>query len=290
VTTIAVTGFGILTWILIAILLALFLTRANRINRLDKLAVNPTAEPTVEAMVGFPVRPKRFVGRAEMMAAAGSVLDSVSGRTALVFHGTAGAGKTACAVELAYRHRGTFDLLVFWSAPPDPDQSGDALRLLALELEARLGSYGFTLVDEITTPQRLQSFLPTLTAAFADAGALLVLDNLETLLTPDGRWRDPRWALLIGALTDHQGPSRAVLTGRDVPAGLNPDVTLSRWPARRSSTPAGPGSGPGPNSAIKACGSRYSTCSASTSKSSPTYPRCAPRWPNCPTSAPTTTA
>jgi hypothetical protein len=58
---------------------------------------------------------------------------------------------------------------------------------------------------------------------------LLVLDNLETLLTPDGQWRDRRWALLISALTGHQGPSRVILTCRIVPSGLNPDTVLI-WP------------------------------------------------------------
>lgn len=242
-TTIAVGGFGILAWILISVVLSLFLARVNRLNRrasaikacpaplVGKRADIPTVEPTAEAMARFPIRPARFAGRTEMMAAAGSVLNSASGRTALLFHGTAGAGKTSCAVELAYRQRYTFGVLMFWSAPTDPDQSGDALRPLALELDTRLGSSGFRLVDQITTAQRLKSFLPTLTAVFAGAGALLVLDNLETLLTQDGRWRDPRWALLISALTNHKGPSRAILTSRVAPAGLDPDV-VSIWPVQ----------------------------------------------------------
>ena len=53
---------------------------------------------------------------------------------------------------------------------------------------------------------------------------LLVLDNLETLLTPEGAWRDPRWSSLIGALTEHGGESRLVVTSRIRPAGLGPQV------------------------------------------------------------------
>jgi hypothetical protein len=71
------------------------------------------------------------------------------------------------------------------------------------------------MVEEIATLERLDNFLPTLAAVFADAGLLLVLDNLETLLTPDGQWRDRRWVPLIGALTSHQGPSRVILTSRN---------------------------------------------------------------------------
>ncbi|HSL06453.1 MAG TPA: hypothetical protein VK887_00585 [Pseudonocardiaceae bacterium] len=186
----------------------------------------PVLDPRSEAMARFPVEPARFVGRAEEMAAASTALAPASGRTAVVFHGMAGAGKTTCAVELAYRRQRAFVALAFWAAPTDPDQFGDALRLLAVAWEAQLADYGVAMVEEIATLERLENFLPTLTAVLADAGLLLVLDNLDTLLTPSGQWRDLRWAPLIGALTDHEGPSRVILTSRVVPAGLNPDTVL----------------------------------------------------------------
>ncbi len=177
-------------------------------------------------MARFPAEPTRFVGRAEVMAAANTAVAPGSGRTAVVFHGIAGVGKTACAVELAYRHQHGFVALAFWSAPTDPDQFGDALRQLAVALEAQLADYGFTMLDEIATLENLEKFLPTLTAVLAGAGFLLVLDNLDTLLTPAGQWRDPRWAPLLRALTDHQRSSRVIVTSRIVPAGLNPDTVL----------------------------------------------------------------
>jgi hypothetical protein len=59
-----------------------------------------------------------------------------------------------------------------------------------------------------------------------DTGVLLVLDNLETLLTPDGAWRDPRWESLITALTGHNGESRLILTSRIPPAVLGPGVLV----------------------------------------------------------------
>jgi hypothetical protein len=248
VTTTAPIALGILAWALAAIPLALFVVRANRLNRLRTSTVElapvppvekpvlapavgakPLLDPTGEVMVRFPAEPTRFVGRAKAMAAARTALAQASGHTAVVFHGMAGAGKTTCAVELAYRRRRVFVSLAFWSAPTDPDQFGDALRLLAVALDAQWGDHGFAMVEEIATQERLEKFLPTLTAVFADAGLLLVLDNLETLLTPDGQWRDLRWVPLIGALTSHQGPSRVILTSRIVPAGLNPDTVLV-WP------------------------------------------------------------
>ncbi|MGH3899618.1 MAG: AAA family ATPase [Pseudonocardiaceae bacterium] len=233
-STAAVIMLGILIWVVMAIVLSLFVAR---MSRLRDSAVEPSLAPPVrkpfldpsgEVMARFPAEPARFVGRAETMAAASTALAPASGRTAVVFHGMAGAGKTTCAVELAYRHQRAWAASAFWSAPTDTDQFGDALRLLALTLEAQLEDYGVAMVDKIATRERLENFLPTLTDALADAGLLLILDNLETLLTPEGQWRDLRWASLIGALTDHAGSSRMILTSRIVPAGLNPDTVLVR--------------------------------------------------------------
>ncbi|MGH3871853.1 MAG: hypothetical protein ACRDSR_10135 [Pseudonocardiaceae bacterium] len=227
-STIVVIVLGILTWVVLAIALSLFMARMNRLRSsaaelsLAPPVGKPFLDPTVEVLTRFPAEPARFVGRAELMAAAGAALAPASGRTAVVFQGMAGAGKTTCAVQLAYRHRRGFTGLAFWSAPTDPDQFGEALRLLAVALAEQLADPGFAMVDEIATRERLEAFLPTLT----DAGLLLILDNLDTLLTPDGRWRDLRWASLIGALTGHQGSSRVILTSRIVPAGLNAGTVL----------------------------------------------------------------
>ncbi len=235
--TTAVIVLGILTWVLVAIPLALFLARMIRLNRPRNWALGvssaplvgkPVRDPAVEAIAGFPAEPMRFAGRAEVMTAASTALAPASGRTAVMLHGTAGAGKTTCAVELAYRHQGGFAVVAFWSAPTDPDSSDDALRQLAVALDERLAEHGFSILAEIATVERLDAVLPTLTTVFADAGLLLVLDNLDTVLTCDGQWRDLRWALLISALTRHQGPSRVILTSRIVPAGLDSDAVLLR--------------------------------------------------------------
>ncbi|MGH3975622.1 MAG: AAA family ATPase, partial [Pseudonocardiaceae bacterium] len=188
----------------------------------------PVLDPAGQRMAGFPPEPPRFVGRAEALAAASAALAPESGQTGVLFHGMAGAGKTACALELAYRHQWAFAALAFWSAPTDPEQFSDALRLLAMALEAQLADYGFAMVDKIATLAALERFLPRLRALLAESGLLLVLDNLETLLTSDGRWRDPRWVPLIGALTGHGGESRVILTSRIPPAGLDAGAVLVR--------------------------------------------------------------
>ena len=73
-------------------------------------------------MAYFPDEPERFVGRAAAMAAASAALAPDSGRTAVLLHGMAGAGKTACALELAYRHQDAFAAAAFWQAPTRDDE------------------------------------------------------------------------------------------------------------------------------------------------------------------------
>jgi hypothetical protein len=67
--------------------------------------------------------------------------------------------------------------------------------------------------------------MPALTEIFEQNRVLIVLDNIESLVTETGSWRDDRWALLIDALTNHHGLSRFILTSRRRPAAL-PSMVL----------------------------------------------------------------
>ena len=180
----------------------------------------PLLDPAAAAMAYFLPEPERFVGRAVAMAKASTALAPRSGRTTVLLHGMAGAGKTACALELAYRHHDGFAAAAFWQAPTRDDEFAGALGRLAESLEIQLGGYGFTMTGHIATVATLEASLPRLRQVLEDNGVLLVLDNLETLLTPEGTWRDPRWKPLVGALAGHDGESRLVLTSRVPPAGL----------------------------------------------------------------------
>jgi tetratricopeptide (TPR) repeat protein len=184
-------------------------------------------DPAAGKMAYFPDEPERFVGRAAAMAAASMVLAPDSGRTGLLLHGMAGAGKTACALELAYRHQDSFAATAFWQAPAsEEDEFGAALGSLAARLDIQLGDYGFTMASNIANQDAFDAFLPRLRQVMRTSGLLLVLDNLETLLTPDGSWRDPRWGPLLGALTGHGGESRVIMTSRIPPAKTGPGMLV----------------------------------------------------------------
>ena len=87
----------------------------------------PELDPALVRMQEFPPEPERFVGRAQAMAKASAVLAPGSGRAGVLLHGMAGSGKTACALELAYRHQDSFAAAAFWQAPLADDEFGGAL-------------------------------------------------------------------------------------------------------------------------------------------------------------------
>ncbi|MEU8606727.1 CHAT domain-containing protein [Actinoplanes sp. NPDC048791] len=226
---------------------ALFGARAADL-RLDA----PPGQPVVfqaeqQKLARFDPQPARFVGRVGPMTRATAVLAPRSGRSGVLFHGMAGAGKTACALELAYTHEDGFARLVWHQAPPEGHDITAALTGFALDLEGQLPGIRLAhLVDDVTA---LRGFLPALTEFLERQRVLLVLDNLESLLTDTGGWRDQRWQLLIDALTGHGGLSRVVLTSRrriaSLPAGvlvepvhalsLTEAVLLAReWPHLRA--------------------------------------------------------
>jgi CHAT domain len=119
----------------------------------------PNLDPAEARMEHFPGEPSRFVGRAAVMAQASAALAPESGRTAVLLHGMAGAGKTACALELAYRHQDSFAVLAFWQAPSREEEFGGALGSLAKALEIQLG-YGFAMTSHIGSAAELEALLP----------------------------------------------------------------------------------------------------------------------------------
>jgi hypothetical protein len=116
--------------------------------------------------------------------------------------------------------------VAFWQGPTREGEWEGALAGLATALETQLGRYGFAMTGHIGTVQELTAFLPRLRQLWTEQGVLLVLDNLEPLLTPEGTWRDPRWDPLIAALAGHDGESRLIMTSRVVPAGTSGETLV----------------------------------------------------------------
>ena len=169
-------------------------------------------------MAGFPPQAARFVGRTAVMTRASAALAARSGVPGVLLHGMPGGGKTACALELAYGHEHAFDRLVWYKAPDEGMAIDGSLMDLALTLERDLP--GLQMAHELASPERLAAFLPQLTELVERRRALIIIDNLESLLSEGGSWRDDRWGLVTGALCGHHGLGRVVLTSRRVPAGL----------------------------------------------------------------------
>ena len=170
-------------------------------------------------LVGFPPQPGRFVGRTAVMARASAALAPRSGAAGVLLHGMPGGGKTACALELAYTHEHAFERLVWFKAPDEGLDIADALTRFGLSLEA--GLPGLQMVHLLEDQARLAAFLLELTELLERHRVLVVVDNIESLLTESGQWRDARWAAVMAAMTGHGGLGRVVLTSRRTPHDLD---------------------------------------------------------------------
>jgi tetratricopeptide (TPR) repeat protein len=167
-------------------------------------------------MVGFPLEPSRFVGRTAVLARASAALAALSGVPGVLLHGMPGGGKTACALELAYGHEEAFNRLVWYKAPDEEMAIDGSLTDFALTLERYLP--GFQMAHALVSAEALAVFLPRLAELMERHRVLIVIDNLESLLSAAGEWRDEQWGLVAGALTGHSGPGRVIVTSRRLPS------------------------------------------------------------------------
>ena len=199
---------------------ALFGHRAAGLKLIPPKAAPGGFAPPDTGLFAFPPEPERFVGRVAAMTAASAALAADSPHSGVLFHGMAGAGKSACANELA-RHiepTGSFGAYVWWKAPDDGSDISGALAAFAGAMESQLP--GFAMIQVVGRDDALAPWLPRLRALLEANAILIVLDNLESLLTADGRWRDAQFGRVVGALLDHRGLARTVLTSRIKPAAL----------------------------------------------------------------------
>lgn len=180
----------------------------------------------------FPPEPSRFVGRLIPMLQASRALAPESSCRGVIFQGMPGAGKTTCAVELAYRHeQGRFAGFVWYSAPKENQDITTALWNFLHEIEVQLDMTGITLTAYVDNAEIFKErTLPRLKKMLSEHTILLVLDNIEGLLNSQGEWRDAIWGQLMRALLGHTGMSRIVLTSRHMPKSLEMHPQILRIP------------------------------------------------------------
>ena len=164
--------------------------------------------------LGLPPEPERYVGRTGIMTRASATLAPQSGGSGILLHGMPGVGKTACALELAYTHQHTFDRMAWFEVPDRHDHHG-ALRRFAGILEILLP--GLRLEQTLDDPSALEGLLPELTEMMRSQRVLLLVDNVESLLTEAGQWQLPSWGQVITAMTVHDGLGKVILTSRQRP-------------------------------------------------------------------------
>ena len=171
----------------------------------------------------FPPPPEHFVGRVGIMLRASKALATAGGRAGVLFHGMAGGGKTACALELAHLHdhKRRFQGFVWFECPKQGEDIQQALFNCLEAIARQLRMEPAALIGNLDDPERFrQRTVPALRQFFAKNAVLVVIDNMEGLLSPKGAWLDQKWGDFVGALTGHDGLSRAVLTSRTVPSQL----------------------------------------------------------------------
>jgi tetratricopeptide (TPR) repeat protein len=195
--------------------------------------------PDPPRLAYFPDEPPHFIGRVLAMTAASASLASEGRHSGVLFYGMAGAGKTSCALELAYHHEATgrFRAFVWYSAPSEGDDITLSLQQFSVALETQLGAVipDFTMTHLIDGVEALRAGMPRVTEMLERTAVLVVIDNIETLLTPEGAWRDARWEIVVAALCKPGGLSRVILTSRVRPS----DIDISVAPIAVNALPLG---------------------------------------------------
>ena len=159
-------------------------------------------------MAYFEDEPPYLIGRSAVMASATAALGD-QGKAGVIFSGPPGIGKTACAVELAYRFESEFGKLVYWSAAGRG--VAGSLKSFAQAMETQLPE--FTMAAEVETAEKLHKFLPKLTELMKRMRILVLIDGIDGQLTSGGRWHEYLLGIHYRRDAQPSGFSRLLLTG-----------------------------------------------------------------------------
>jgi hypothetical protein len=126
--------------------------------------------------IAFPKEPERFVGRLVPMLRASQALAPKSEKRGVLFYGMPGGGKTACALELAYRHeKGRFQGYVWYQAPETGTEITTELFNALLAVETQLNEPQLGLTTGLDQPEQFRRLtLPRLRVLLQQNSILLV--------------------------------------------------------------------------------------------------------------------
>jgi hypothetical protein len=168
-------------------------------------------------MASFPPQPTESHAPMKLLARAGDVLKSGSNYRGIWFEG-ASADTETCAVELSYEHKLDFATLVWHKVSDTAADVGGAFDELVRSLDDQLN--GLHMAEQVGSEQALRAFAPRLTELLGMRLVLVVLADVDMLLTAEGFWKDRSWKLIIEAMYAHNGDSRLVITSTRHPPDL----------------------------------------------------------------------
>ncbi len=155
----------------------------------------PTFPAELPEVWNVPPRLGRFVGREQQLAAVAKELAARGSAAVCAVHGSGGVGKSALAVEFAYRQMGSFDV-VWWVNAQDPELIAGQVAALGVELGLADGAQWPAVAGELRRRRRRW---------------LLVLDNVENL---DGAGVDGAGPAVVGPLRPADPWGRLLVTSR----------------------------------------------------------------------------
>ena len=193
-------------------------------------------------MASFPDEPACSDTPTELMARAADALSPDSDWRGVVLVGPL-ANTRSGALELAYEHQEDFPKLVWHEGPTARADVGRSFDDLIRSLDRQLDN--LRMAEQADTMDALRAFAPLLTELLETRLVLLVIADVDLLLSSKGDWKDPAWQLVMKAMCAHDGDSRLVITSTRLPQGMDDRMdVVAVAPAAASDHPISGHDGP----------------------------------------------
>jgi hypothetical protein len=178
-------------------------------------------------MTSFDAEPSTSDTPITLRAQAGNALSDGDAYRGVVLVGPA-AKTRSCALELAYAHVDDFGTLVWHQGPTAPSEVHGSFDSLIRSLDGQL--VNLRMADHVDTDRALQDFMPVLSAWFRERLVLVVIADVDLLLTSQGTWKDPSWRRVIDTMSGHVGGSRLIITSSRAPVFTDGQMEFVRLP------------------------------------------------------------